>query len=218
VLSRNANVGGPQLTQAELDALVDEAHARGKKVAAHAHGAEGARRAVKAGVDSIEHGSFLEEDVLALMKRQGTVYVPTLLALHGVREHHDKGLLQPESIPKLKAAEASLEKTVKRAIASGVKIGFGTDAGVFPHGRNAQELSLLVRLGMRPADALRAATIIDAELLGVADRLGVLEEGKLADVIAVPGDPTRDVRLVEKVFFVMKEGTIHRNDRDERGR
>jgi imidazolonepropionase-like amidohydrolase len=214
VLSRNADVGSPQLTQAELEALIDEAHARGRGFSPHAHGAEGARRAVKAGVDSIEHGSFLDEDVLALMKKQGTVFVPTALALVGVKERFDRNLLQPESIDKYRATLARHEKTLRRAIAMGVKIGYGTDAGVVPHGRNAEEFALLVATGMRPVDALRAATIVDAELFGIADRLGTLEAGKLADVVAVPGDPTRDIKEMERVFFVMKEGTIYRNDRE----
>jgi len=216
VLSRNADVDSPQLTQAELDAIVDEAHARGKKVAAHAHGNEGARREVVAGVDSIEHGSFLEDATLALMKKKGTWYVPTALALEGVRERFEKGGLAPETVAKFKAAAASHGKALRRAIASGVRIAYGTDAGVFAHGRNAEEMALLVAAGMTPAQALRAATLGDAELFGVADRFGVLEEGKIADVIAVPGDPTRDVRVVERVFFVMKDGVVLRNDRAAR--
>jgi len=213
VLSKNADVDSPQLTQAELDALVDEAHARKRKVAAHAHGDEGARRATAAGVDSIEHGSFLTDKTLDLMKKKGTILVPTLLAVEGVRERYEKGNLQPESIPKFRAAYERLHKMAKRAIEKGVRIAFGTDAGVFAHGRNAEEFRLLVAAGMRPADALRAATLTNAELFGVQDRLGVLEAGKLADVIAVPGDPTQDIRQTERVFFVMKGGVVIRNDR-----
>ncbi len=215
VLSRNDDVEHPQLTQAELDAIIDEAHARGRKVAAHAHGAEGARRAVKAGVDSIEHGSFLDDDVIALMKQRGTYFVPTLLALEGVKERFEQGTLQPESIPKFKAALARRDATMRKVVKAGVKIAFGTDAGVFAHGRNAEEFALLVGLGVKPVDALRAATIVDAELFGVSVQLGTLEEGKLADVVAVPGDPTRDIRVMEKVFFVMKEGVVYRNDREK---
>jgi imidazolonepropionase-like amidohydrolase len=213
VLSLNADVDSPQLTQAELDALVDEAHARKRRVAAHAHGAEGAKRAVKAGVDSIEHGSFLDDEGLALMKRKGTYLVPTLMAAEGVRERLEKKNLHPLQVPKARAAIAALQSTARRAVKAGVKIALGTDAGVFAHGRNAEEFRLLVGVGMTPAQALRSGTLVDAELLGVADRLGVLEAGKLADVVAVPGDPTRDIRATEKVFFVMKEGVIHRNDR-----
>jgi imidazolonepropionase-like amidohydrolase len=213
VLSLNADVDSPQLTQAELDALVDEAHARKRRVAAHAHGAEGAKRAIRAGVDSIEHGSFLDDEGLSLMKRKGTTLVPTMLAVEGVRERMEKKNLHPLQVPKARAAIAALESTVRRAVKAGVKIAFGTDAGVFAHGRNAEEFALLVRAGLPPAQALRAATIVDAELLGIADKLGTLEAGKLADVVAVPGDPTRDIRATEKVFFVMKEGVVHRNDR-----
>jgi imidazolonepropionase-like amidohydrolase len=148
------------------------------------------------------------------MKKKGTWFVPTALALEGVRERFEKGALAPETVAKFKASAASHGKAVRRAVALGVRIAYGTDAGVFAHGRNAEEMALLVAAGLTPAQALRAATVANAELLGVADRLGALEEGKLADVIAVPGDPTRDVRVVEKVFFVMKEGVILRNDRE----
>jgi imidazolonepropionase-like amidohydrolase len=213
VLSRNDDVDSPQLTQAELDAIVDEARARKRKVAAHAHGAEGAKRAIRAGVDSIEHGSFLDDEALELMKRKGTYFVPTAMALRGVRERFEKGLLSPEQIPKFKAAEAGARQTLRKAISRGVRIAFGTDAGVFSHGRNAGEFALLVEGGLSPVDALRAATSVNAELLGVADRLGTLEPGKLADVVAVPGDPLQDIRRTEQVFFVMKEGVVYRNDR-----
>lgn len=213
VLSRNDDVDSPQLTQAELDAIVDEAHARKRKVAAHAHGAEGARRAIRAGVDSIEHGSFLDDEALELMKRKGTFYVPTMIALRGVRERYEKGLLSPEQIPKFKAAEASARQAVRKAISRGVRIAFGTDAGVFAHGRNAEEFALLVEAGLAPAEALRSATSVAAELLGLANQLGTLEAGKLADVVAVPGDPLQDIRRTQQVFFVMKEGVIYRNDR-----
>lgn len=213
VLSRNEDVGSPQLTQAELDAIVDEAHARGRKVAAHAHGAEGVKRAVRAGVDSIEHGSFLDDEALALMKKQGTYYVPTALALKGVMERADKGLLPPENVRKAQTASTKHRESIRKAIATGVKVAFGTDAGVFSHGRNAEEFGLLVDAGMKPADALRAATAVNAELLGVQESLGTLEPGKLADVVAVPGDPLQDIRHTQQVFFVMKEGVVYRNDR-----
>lgn len=215
VLSRNADVDSPQLTQAELDALVDEAHARKRKVAAHAHGAEGARRAIRAGVDSIEHGTFLDDAAIAAMRRQGTWLVPTLLAFQGVRERHEKGNLHPDAIPKYLAAAASHSVVMKKALARGVGIAFGTDAGVFQHGRNAEEFHLLVQAGMTPAQALQAATVNAAALLGVSDRLGTLKPGKIADIVAVPGDPLADIRATERVFFVMKDGVIHRNDRAE---
>jgi imidazolonepropionase-like amidohydrolase len=217
VLSLNADVDSPQLTQAELDAIVDEAHARKRKVAAHAHGAEGAKRAIRAGVDSVEHGSFLDDEALQLMKKKGTFYVPTAMALNGVRERFEKGLLAPAQIPKFKAAYAAAKQTLSKAVSSGVRVAFGTDAGVFAHGRNAGEFALLVEAGMTPANALRAATTVNADLLGIADKLGSLEAGKLADVVAVPGDPLQDIRRAEQVFFVMKEGVVYRNDRVSAG-
>ncbi|HKA91042.1 MAG TPA: amidohydrolase family protein [Haliangiales bacterium] len=210
VLSMSDEVDSAQLTQPELDALVDEAHARKRKVAAHAHGTEGARRAVVAGVDSIEHGSFLDEATLQLMKKKGTYLVPTALALQGVKERYDKGNLHPDAIPKYLAASKSHAQAMKRALALGVKIAFGTDAGVYPHGRNAEEFHLLVELGMKPGDALRAGTLSAAQLLGVDNRVGTLEPGKLADIVAVPGDPLRDIRATEHVLFVMKEGQIYK--------
>jgi len=213
VLSLNADVDSPQLTQAELDAIVDEAHSRKRKVAAHAHGAEGAKRAIRAGVDSVEHGSFLDDEALDLMKKKGTFYVPTAMALHGVRERFEKGLLAPPQVPKFHAAYAAAKQTLSKAVSRGVRVAFGTDAGVFSHGRNAGEFALLVEAGMTPANALRAATTVNAELLGVSDRLGSLEAGLLADVIAVPGDPLQDIRRTEQVFFVMKEGVVYRDDR-----
>ncbi|MBI3669055.1 MAG: amidohydrolase family protein, partial [Acidobacteria bacterium] len=185
-----------------------------RKAAAHAHGAEGAKRAIRAGIDSIEHGSFLDDEALELMKARGTYLVPTMMTLVAFREKFDRAAKLPPQIQvKARAAAAAPTSTVKRAIAKGVKIGFGTDSAVSPHGRNAEEFHLLVEAGLKPIDALRAATSADADLLGVADKLGTLEPGKLADVIAVPGDPTQEIRQTEKVFFVMKEGVVYRNDR-----
>ncbi|MCS6951332.1 MAG: amidohydrolase family protein [Bryobacterales bacterium] len=214
VLSLNDDVDSPQLTQAELDALVDQAHAMGRKAAAHAHGAEGAKRAVRAGIDSIEHGSFLDDEALRLMRQRGTFYVPTLMAAQGLRERLERGArLDPRQERKARRALDAIDATVRKAIRMGVRIAFGTDSSVYPHGRNAEEFAQLVARGMAPLDALRAATSVNAELFGLADRLGTLEAGKLADIVAVPGDPTQDIRVTEKVFFVMKEGVIYRNDR-----
>ncbi|MFP2930795.1 amidohydrolase family protein [Pyxidicoccus sp. 3LG] len=212
VLSLNADVDSPQLTQAELDAIVDEAHARRRKVAAHAHGAEGVKRAVRAGVDSIEHGALMDDEAIDLMKRKGTWYVPTAMAFQGVKELADKGQLPEENIRKVRAVDTARRQALGKAIAKGVRIAFGTDAGVFAHGRNAGEFALLVEAGMPPAEALRTATVHAAELLGVSATLGTLEPGKLADVVAVPGNPLQDIRATERVFFVMKEGVIHRHD------
>jgi imidazolonepropionase-like amidohydrolase len=214
VLSANDDVDTPQLTQAELDALVDEAHALRRKTAAHAHGATGAKRAIRAGIDSIEHGSFMDDEALRMMKAKGTFYVPTLIAGWWIVQQVDqqKLLLTPAVVAKARAAWGSVGQTFNKAVNLGVRIGFGTDAGVYPHGMNATEFQLMVEHGMKPLDALKAATGADAELLGLADRIGTLEPGKLADVIAVPGDPTQDIRQTSRVRFVMKEGRIYRRE------
>jgi imidazolonepropionase-like amidohydrolase len=214
VLSPTDDVDTPQLTQEELNAIVDEAHALRRKTAAHAHGAEAAKRAIRAGIDSIEHGSFLDDEALDLMKQHGTYLVPTLMAIQGLQEKFDRGLYVPPVIAaKAHAATNAIHSTFQRALAKGVKIGLGTDAAVYPHGRNAEEFHQMVDLGMKPVDALKAGTSVDADLLGLADKIGTLESGKLADVVAVPGDPLQNIRQTEHVFFVMKEGVIYRNDR-----
>jgi len=216
VLSLAGDVNSPQLTQAELDALVDEAHALRRKTAAHAHGAEGAKRAIRAGIDSIEHGSFLDDEALDMMKAKGTYLVATLMAPHNLRQKLDRGLYMPPNVEaKARAAIASIQGMFRKAVAKQVKIAFGTDSAVYPHGRNAEEFHLMVELGMRPVDALRAATSVNAELFGLSDQLGTLAPGKLADIIAVPGDPTRNIRETEKVFFVMKEGVVYKNERQK---
>src|SRR5215470_4324040 len=213
VLSLADAVDTPQLTQAELDALVDEAHALRLKTAAHAHGAEGAKRAIRAGIDSIEHGSFLEDDTLDLMKSKGTYYIPTLMAAQGLRERiAHGGKIPPEIQVKADRAMKAIPETFKRALTKGVKIGLGTDSSVYPHGRNAEEFHQMVDLGMKSIDALKAGTSADADLLGLADKIGTLENGKLADVVAVPGDPSQNIRQTEHVFFVMKEGKIYKNE------
>jgi imidazolonepropionase-like amidohydrolase len=214
VLSSTDDVDTPQLTQEELNAIVDEAHALRRKTAAHAHGAEAAKRAIRAGIDSIEHGSFLDDEALDLMKQHGTYLVPTLMAIQGLQEKFDRGLYVPPAIAaKAHAATNAIHSTFQRALAKGVKIGLGTDAAVYPHGRNAEEFHQMVDLGMKAIDALKAGTSSDADLLGLADKIGTLESGKLADVVAVPGDPLQNIRQTEHVFFVMKEGVIYRNDR-----
>lgn len=214
VLSLTDDVDTPQLTQAELDALVDEAHALRRKTAAHAHGATGAKRAIRAGIDSIEHGSFLDDEALQMMKERGTFFVPTLIASWWIVQQVDlqKLLLTPEVVAKARLAYESVGQVFRKAVDMRVRIGFGTDAAVYPHGMNATEFQLMVERGMKPIDALKTATSADADLLGLADHIGTLEPGKLADIVAVPGDPTQDIRQTSKVNFVMKEGRIYRRE------
>jgi imidazolonepropionase-like amidohydrolase len=213
VLSLADSVDAPQLTQEELNAIVDEAHALGRKTAAHAHGATGAKRAIRAGIDSIEHGTFLDDEALEMMKAKGTYYVPTLMAVQGIRERLSSGKFPPPIETKARAAMAGIDTTVRKAISQNIRIALGTDASVYPHGRNAEEFGQLVRLGMTPVAALRTGTSVTAELVGLGGRIGSLEPGKIADIVAVPGDPVADIHRVEKVFFVMKDGKIYRNDR-----
>jgi len=209
VLSPTDDVDVPQLTQAELDALVIAAHELRRKTAAHAHGNEGARRAVLAGIDSIEHGTFIDDATLRLMKEKGTYLVPTLSVRSGIAESKFPPLVQAKADLALKAQDS----LVRRALAIGVKIALGTDAAVYPHGDNALEFVLMAADGMPNAQALRAGTSVAADLLGLANKIGTLENGKLADVVAVPGNPLDDIKLTQSVFFVMKEGTVYRNDR-----
>ncbi len=209
VLSLADEVDTPQFTPLEIAALVDETHRLRKKVAVHCHGDQAARDAIEAGVDSIEHGSFLKPETLTLMKNKGTYLVPTLLPTEYIMGKIDA--YPPVLAAKARAAAAARSDMFRNAVKIGVKIGFGTDSGVFPHGQNAKEFALMVGLGMTPIEALRSATGTDAELLGIAAKTGTLEKGKLADVVAVPGDPTADITATERVLFVMKDGKIVKN-------
>jgi imidazolonepropionase-like amidohydrolase len=209
VLSLVDEVDTPQLTSAEMAALVDESHRLRKKVAVHCHGDQAAREAIEAGVDSIEHGSFMKPETLARMKSKGIFLTPTLMATEWIMSKLDN--YPPALQAKAKAAAAARSEMFRNAVKSGVKIAFGTDAAVFPHGLNAREFKLMVDLGMAPIDALKSATASDAELFGIAEKTGTLEKGKLADIIAIPGDPTTDITATERVFFVLKEGKIIRN-------
>jgi imidazolonepropionase-like amidohydrolase len=216
VLSLHDSVDAPQLTKAEMVALIDEAHRLGRKVAAHAHGDHGAREAVEAGIDSIEHGSFLSAGTLALMKQRGTYLVPTLMAYEGIDPDTQK--FPPEIAAKARAAIRGRAASMKLAIARGVKIALGTDAGVIRHGTNAREFRLMVKSGMTPLAALRAGTSAAAELLGVAGEAGSVAAGKAADLVAVPGNPLEDITVTERVFFVMKGGDVVRRDASEPAR
>ncbi|MEU8895961.1 amidohydrolase family protein [Nocardia sp. NPDC048505] len=206
VMSHGTVAGAQQYSAEELAAIVDEAHRAGVRVAAHAHGDAGIRACIAAGVDCIEHGSLASDDTLALMVERGTFLVPT--------SYLSEGLDVSKAAPALrqKAAEVfpRARETLRKAIRAGVKIACGTDAPAVPHGDNAKELWALVDRGMTPLQALRAATVTCADLLGVADR-GRLAPGLLADIIAVPGDPTTDITTVQDVRFVMKDGRVHKN-------
>ena len=209
VLSLADPVDAPELSQEEMNAIVEEAHHWGRKVAAHCHGDAAARMAVQAGVDSIEHGSFMKPETLAMMRDRGVYLVPTLLAGDWVMRQIDK--YPPAIAAKGRAAVAARSDMFRNALKSGVKIAFGTDSAVSPHGLNALEFALMTGLGMSPAAALHSATSSAATLLGVEDRLGTLAAGKLADIIAVPGNPLDDIHQTEHVFFVMKDGQIVKN-------
>ncbi len=211
VLSLATEVDVPQFTAAEIAALVDETHRLRKKIAVHCHGDSVAKEAVNAGVDSIEHGSFLSPETLTLMKNKGTYLVATLMATEYIMAKLE--LYPPSLQEKARAADRARSEMFRNAVKIGVKIAFGSDSAVFPHGENAKEFKLMTDLGMPPIEALRSATSVDAELFGIADRVGTLEKGKLADVIAMPGDPTKDITATERVFFVMKEGKIYKNAR-----
>lgn len=205
VLSFEESVGAQQYSDEELRILVEETHRHGLKVAAHAHGAEGILAAVRAGVDSIEHGSMLTDEILTEMKRRGTYLVPTTHLADVI----DLEVLPPPIRRKAEWILPRAKENLRRAIRAGVKIAFGTDAAVFPHGENAKEFAALVERGMTPLEALRAATLYAADLLGVDDR-GMIAPGKLADLVAVPGNPLEDIHVMERVVFVMKDGKIYK--------
>jgi len=208
VLSLTDPLDAPELTLEEMRAIVSEAHAWGRKVAAHCHGDAAGKIAIEAGVDSIEHGSFLKPDTLARMKEKHVFLVPTLMA--GEWTGGRAETLPPVLAVKARAALTARTEMFRNALRIGVPIAFGTDSAVSPHGRNAEEFALMVSLGMRPAAVLRAAGPAAAELLGIFDRAGTLEAGKAADVIAVAGNPLEDIRATEKVLFVMQEGRVVR--------
>ena len=208
VLSEADPVDVPQLTLEEMKAIVSEAHAWRRKVAAHCHGDAAARIAIEAGVDSIEHGTFLTEDTLKLMKARGVYLVPTRMAAYWVGKEADAGAYPPQIIAKARAAAAAHGAMFKTALRVGVPIAFGTDAGVYPHGMNATEFSLMVDLGMSPAAALLSATRESARLLGVDKEVGTLESGKVADIVAVPGNVLGDIHSTEHPLCVMRQGHI----------
>ncbi len=213
VLDESSSVDNAQLTIDEIKAVVAAAHDYGFTVAAHAHGAEAIRRAVIGGVDSIEHGTFMDDADMKLMKEHGTWYVPTIIAGKFVEEKASvPGYYPPQVAAKAKQVGPIIQATAGKAYKAGVKIAFGTDAAVYPHGQNAKEFQYMVEAGMPPAFALQAATTHAAELLKKSKDLGTVEPGKFADVIAVEGNPLEDITVMQKVAFVMKDGVVYKED------
>jgi imidazolonepropionase-like amidohydrolase len=212
VLSKGDDPQASQFTQEELKAIVADAHRLGRKVAAHAHGAQGILWATEAGVDSIEHGSYINDEDIAEMKKHGTYLVPTLYLGDWFLANAESLHVPPDVIAKGKAVMPAARKNVAHAFASGVKVAFGTDAAVYPHGLNAREFAVMVKLGLTPLQSIQAATINAADLLGWSDKVGAIEPGKWADLIAVDADPLQDVTTLEHVKFVMKGGAVVRND------
>lgn len=211
VLSKGDDPNAAQYTLEEMKAIVADAHRLGRKVAAHAHGAQGVIWASEAGVDSVEHGHMMNDEAIATLKKNGTYLVPTLYLMDWQRENAARANLPDYAKRKMDLVSQTGKTNAKKAFEAGVKIGFGTDAGVYPHGLNAHEFNVYVQLGMTPLRAIQTATIYDAELLGWPDKVGTIEAGKFADMIAVDGDPLADVTTLERVKFVMKGGDVVKN-------
>lgn len=213
VLSIEKSGENPQLTDAELKAIIETAKDYGFKVAAHCHGAEAMKRAVNAGVTSIEHGTYMTDEIMQLMKAKGTWFVPTIIAGRSVADSAKKPGYFPELItPKALAIGPKIQATFAKAYKAGVKIAFGTDAGVYAHGKNWMEFVYMTEAGMPAMEAIQAATIKAADLIGVSDILGTIEKDKLADLVAVEGDPIKDIQAMGKVKFVMKAGVVYKNE------
>ncbi|MCB0653884.1 MAG: amidohydrolase family protein [Saprospiraceae bacterium] len=211
VLSNTAAGVGKQLTDEEMVAIVETAHSLGRKVAAHAHEADGINAALRAGVNSIEHGSYLNDESVGLFNKTGAYLVPTLLAGVSVAEEMEVNHNIPPAIQeKIRQVTPVVEASFRRALKGNVKIAFGTDSGVSKHGTNAREFEIMVRYGMDPEQAIKAATVNAADLLGMSDKIGTLEKGKLADIIAVEGDPLKNISTLLNMKFVMKDGIIFR--------
>lgn len=208
VLSKGDSPEATQFNDEEIRAIVIEAHRLGRKVAAHAHGAAGIKQAVLAGVDSIEHGSFIDDEAIRLMKEKGTYLVPTLYLADWFLENYQRMRVPEFMVEKAKVVMPAARQNIARAFKAGVKVAFGTDAAVYPHGLNGREFAVMVKLGLTPMQSIQAATFNAADLLGWSDRVGSLEPGRFADIIAVNGDPTSDVSVLEHVVFVMKGGQV----------
>jgi imidazolonepropionase-like amidohydrolase len=212
VLSKGDQPGTPQYSLEELEAIVTEAHKLGRKVAAHAHGTQSIKDSIRAGIDSIEHSSLIDDEGIALAKEHGTYLVFDIYNDDFILQEGAKAGMLPESIEKEKKLGRLQRENFKHAFESGAKMAFGTDSGVYPHGDNAKQFQKMVEWGMKPWDAIEAATTHAADLLGLASRAGVLEAGHAADIVATAGDPSTDVRTLESVAFVMKDGKVVRND------
>jgi len=212
VLSKGDNPQASQYTLEEMKAIVADAHRLGRKVAAHAHGAQGILWASQAGVDSIEHASYIDDAAIAEMKKNGTYLVPTLYLADWFMEHAAENHVPDFLLVKAKEVMPAARKNIAHAFAGGVRVAFGTDAAVYPHGLNAHEFAVMVKLGLTPLQAIQAATVNAADLLGWSDKTGVVAGGKWADLIAVDGDPLQDVTTLERVRFVMKGGEVVKNE------
>ncbi len=212
VLSLTEDIGPAQMTSEELEAVVSSAAMLNRRVAAHAHGLEGIQNAVRAGITSIDHGSVLDDEVMREMTERGTWLVPTMMAYEAVVEMAEEGFLPPGPAQKALEIRPYVVESHRRAFAAGVPVAFGTDAGVFEHGRNAEEFQLMVDAGLSPREALLAATRNAAEALGMSEELGTVEAGRWADLVAVRGNPLDDVSVLEDVGFVMKEGVVYKRD------
>jgi len=212
VLSKGDDPQASQYTLEEMKALVADAHRLGRRVAAHAHGAQGILWASQAGVDSVEHGSYINEAAIAEMKKNGTYLVPTRYLGDWLAENMQKIGMPEMYAKKEREIMPIIDNNLKRAFASGVKVAFGTDAAVYPHGLNAREFAVYVRLGMTPLQAIQTATVNAADLLGWSDKVGTLDAGKWADLIAVDGDPLQDITTLQHVKFVMKGGAVIKNE------
>ena len=210
VLSKGDQPGAPEFTLEEMQAIVQEAHKLGRKVAAHAHGAEAIREAIIAGVDSVEHASLIDDEGIKLAKQKGTYLVMDIYDDDFILQEGAKAGILPESLDKERALGQLQRDNFRKAFKAGAKMAFGTDAGVYPHGDNARQFAYMVQYGMTPMQAIQAATVDAAELLGWKDNVGAIAAGKFADIIAVKDDPTRDVSALTKVSFVMKGGAVIR--------
>jgi imidazolonepropionase-like amidohydrolase len=213
VLSLAGSGKNPQFTEEEIRVIVQTAADFGRKVAAHAHGAEGMKRAIRAGVASIEHGTYMDDEVMALMKKHGTYWVPTITAGRSVADSAKiPGYYHELVVPKALEIGPVIQGTFARAYKAGVPIAFGTDAGVFRHGLNAKEFEYMVEGGMPAMEAIKSATYHAARLLGKLDDLGTIEVGKIADLIAVAADPLQDIKALQQVSFVMKDGVVYKHE------